>query len=58
MVAGIDVRYVNMGRAGPIRAVVRPIGRPDDASVVVKLLDTGADDRVVTHNLIDFIPAP
>ena len=35
VVAGIDVRYVNMGRVGPIRAVVRPIGRPDGASVVV-----------------------
>jgi acyl-coenzyme A thioesterase PaaI-like protein len=58
VVAGIDVRYVNMGRVGPIRAVVRSIGRPDDASVVVKLLDTGANDRVVTHNLIDFVPAP
>ena len=58
VVAGIDVRYVNMGRVGPIRAVVRPIGAPGGASMVVKLLDTGADDRVVTHNLIDFVPAP
>jgi hypothetical protein len=26
--------------------------------VVVRLLDAGADDRLVTHNLIGFVPAP
>jgi acyl-coenzyme A thioesterase PaaI-like protein len=53
----IDVRYVNMGRVGPIRAVVEPVGRDEDATVVVRLLDAGADEKVVTHNLIGFAAA-
>jgi acyl-coenzyme A thioesterase PaaI-like protein len=54
VVAGFDVRYVNMGRVGPIRAVVDPIGSVGEGRVLVRLLDAGAGDKVVTHNLIDF----
>ncbi len=46
-----DVRYVTMGRVGPIEAIVEPIG---PTGAVVKLIDRGADDAVVTHNLIGF----
>lgn len=55
---GMDIRYVSMGRVGPIRTVVDVIGAPEDLRVQVQLLDTGHDDRVVTHNLIGFEAAP
>lgn len=51
VVSSFDVRYVTMGRVGPIEAVVEPIGA---RMAAVRLLDRGADDAVVTHNLIGF----
>jgi len=50
---GMDIRYVNMGRIGPIRTHVEVIGGADSLSAQVRLIDTGQNDRVVTHNLID-----
>ncbi|MDH3707155.1 MAG: hypothetical protein OES57_13885 [Acidimicrobiia bacterium] len=55
---GMDIRYVSMGRVGPIRTVVDVIGVPGDLKAQVQLRDVGQDDRVVTHNLIGFAPAP
>ncbi|MGI9600371.1 MAG: hypothetical protein ACR2QE_00680 [Acidimicrobiales bacterium] len=54
---GIDIRYVNMGRVGPIRTVVDVVGDPSEHAVQVQLLDTGQNDRVVTHNLLTFAEA-
>lgn len=54
----LDVRYVSMGRVGPIRATVDPIGAASDHTLVVRLLDAGDGDRIVTHDIIGFVPAP
>ena len=56
VVTAFDIRYVSMGRVGPVRAVVELLGRPADGLAVVKLLDTGAEGRVITHNLLGFAP--
>ncbi|MEZ5168234.1 MAG: hypothetical protein R2695_17790 [Acidimicrobiales bacterium] len=53
VVTSFDVRYITMGRVGPIEAVVEPLG---DRAAVVKLIDRGANDAVVTHNLLGFSP--
>ena len=50
----LDIRYVSMGRVGPVRAEVEILGEPGDHMAQVILRDGGADDRVVTHNLIGF----
>lgn len=51
VVTSFDVRYVTMGRVGPIEAVAEPVG---PRAAVVRLFDRGADDALVTHNLIGF----
>ena len=55
VVTAFDVRYVTMGRVGPIEAVVNQIG---NRAAEVRLLDRGANDAVVTHNLLTFDAAP
>ena len=44
VVTSFDVRYVTMGRVGPVEAVVDPVG---PHAAVVRLLDRGADDACV-----------
>lgn len=51
VVTSFDVRYVTMGRVGPIEAVAEPVGAH---AAIVRLFDRGAGDALVTHNLIGF----
>jgi len=58
IVTDLDVRYLAMGRVGPIHAQATFIGRPADGSLHVELRDSGVDGRLMTVMLARTAPAP
>jgi acyl-coenzyme A thioesterase PaaI-like protein len=57
VVTDIDVRYLAMGRIGPIVSRAEFIGDPMHGAVSVELRDRGNDDRLMTALLIRTAPA-
>lgn len=58
VVTDIDIRYLAMGRVGPIRTEGSFIGPVESGSVRVALYDAGNDDRLITAVLARLAPAP
>lgn len=58
VVTDIDVRYLAMGRVGPIEARAAFVGPPAHGTVRVELRDRGNDDRVTAAILARVTPAP
>jgi len=58
VVTDLDVRYLAMGRVGPVVARAAFIGKPEHRSIHVELRDTGMDNRVMTVMLARTAPAP
>ena len=52
MITGLDLRYLNIVRVGPARAVAIPL-RSDgrEAHLWVEVTDAGDDNRIVVHCL-------
>jgi acyl-coenzyme A thioesterase PaaI-like protein len=58
VVTELHVRFLAMGRVGPIVAEAWPIGDPADGSVRVELRDTGSEGRLMTAVLARTDNAP
>jgi acyl-coenzyme A thioesterase PaaI-like protein len=58
VVTDLDVRYLAMGRIGPVRAQAWFVGRPVDGAIHVELRDEGNDNRLMTAVLARTAPAP
>lgn len=58
VVADLDVRYLAMGRVGPIASTATFVGDPAAGSVRIELRDTGAGDRVMAAMLARVASAP
>lgn len=58
VVTDLDVRYLAMGRVGPVRSRATFVGAPADATLHVELRDAGVDDRLMTVLLARTAPAP
>lgn len=58
VVTDLDVRYLAMGRVGPVVAHAAFIGAPEHRTMHVELRDRGMDDRVMTVMLARTAPAP
>ena len=58
VVTDIDVRYLAMGRIGPVYARAAFIGPPSARSIRVELRDRGNDDRLMSAILARVAPAP
>lgn len=55
-ITGVDIRYLAMGRVGPVLGHARWIGDPDHGDIRVELRDHGASDRLMTAVLIRVEP--
>ena len=58
VVTDLDVRYLAMGRVGPMEAEASWIGEPAGGSIAVTLRDRGTEGRVTTAVLARTAPAP
>jgi len=58
VVTDIDVRYLSMGRIGPVHARAEFVGPAAHGTVRVELRDRGNDDRVTAAILARVVPAP
>ena len=58
IVTDLDIRYLAMGRVGPMTAEATWIGEPAGGSIQVMLRDRGNEDRVTTAVLARTAPAP
>jgi acyl-coenzyme A thioesterase PaaI-like protein len=58
VVTDLDVRYLAMGRVGPIVSTATFVGPPAAGSIAVQLRDRGNGDRVVSGILARTAPAP
>lgn len=58
VVTDLDVRYLAMGREGPIWTRAAWIGAPGSDTIRVELRDRGSSDRLVTAVLARVEPAP
>ena len=58
VVTDLDVRYLAMGRVGPIVSSAALVGLPEAGTVHVELRDRGNGDRVITAVLARTAPAP
>jgi acyl-coenzyme A thioesterase PaaI-like protein len=58
VVTDLDVRYLAMGRIGPVRAQATLIGAPEHRSVHVELRDEGNQNRLMTAILARTADAP
>jgi acyl-coenzyme A thioesterase PaaI-like protein len=58
VVTDLDVRYLAMGRIGPVYSRAWFIGEPDHATMHVELRDRGNGDRLMTALLARTAPAP
>lgn len=58
VVTDIDVRYLAMGRVGPIHARAAFVGPPSHGTVRVEVRDAGAGDRVTSAILARVVRAP
>jgi acyl-coenzyme A thioesterase PaaI-like protein len=57
VVTDIDVRYLAMGRTGPVRARAAFVGDPRHGAISVELRDLGHDSRLMTALLVRTAPA-
>ncbi|HEX7096184.1 MAG TPA: hypothetical protein VF183_09890 [Acidimicrobiales bacterium] len=58
VVTDLDVRFLAMGRVGPVHARAEFVGDPRHRTIRVELRDQGMDDRVMTVLLARTEPAP
>lgn len=58
VVTDLDIRYLAMGKVGPIRTEASFVGPPDRGTVRVELFDPGNGDRLITAVLARVVPAP
>jgi hypothetical protein len=58
VVTDIDVRYLAMGRVGPVHSRAAFVGPPELGSVRVELRDRGNGDRLMSAILARVTPAP
>jgi acyl-coenzyme A thioesterase PaaI-like protein len=58
VVTDMDIRYLAMGKVGPIRTTASFVGPPDRGTMRVDLFDTGNADRLITAVLVRVVPAP
>jgi acyl-coenzyme A thioesterase PaaI-like protein len=58
VVTDLDIRYLAMGRVGPVRSAASFIGPPERGTVRVDLHDVGNDDRLITAVLARVVGAP
>lgn len=56
VVTGLDIRYLNMGRVGPVRTHAAFVGDPAGGMIRVDLHDTGMDDRRMTSVIAHVSP--
>jgi acyl-coenzyme A thioesterase PaaI-like protein len=58
VITDIDVRYLAMGRVGPIHSRARLLGGSPTDAIAVELYDRGNDDRIISTQLLRGTPAP
>jgi acyl-coenzyme A thioesterase PaaI-like protein len=58
VVTDIDIRYLAMGRVGPIHSHARLLGDTPTDAIAVELYDRGRDDRIISTMLLRAAPAP
>ena len=58
VVTDIDIRYLAMGRIGPIHSRARLLGDAPTDAIAVELYDRGRDDRIIATMLLRAAPAP
>jgi acyl-coenzyme A thioesterase PaaI-like protein len=58
VVTDIDIRYLAMGRVGPIHSHARLLGDAPTDAIAVELYDRGRDDRIISTMLLRAAPAP
>lgn len=58
VVTDLDVRYLAMGRVGPVHAQAWFVGEPEHGTIHVELRDRGNGDRLMTALLARTAPAP
>ena len=58
VVTDIDIRYLAMGRIGPIHSRARLLGDSPRDALAVELYDRGRDDRIISTMLLRAAPAP
>jgi hypothetical protein len=57
-VTDIDIRYLAMGRVGPIHSHARLLGDSPTDAIAVELYDRGSDDRIIATILMRAQSAP
>ena len=58
IVTDIDIRYLAMGRIGPIHSHARLLGDAPTDAIAVELYDRGRDDRIIATILTRAAAAP
>jgi hypothetical protein len=58
VVTDIDIRYLAMGRVGPIHSHARLLGDSPTDAIAVELYDRGSDDRIIATILMRAQSAP
>jgi acyl-coenzyme A thioesterase PaaI-like protein len=58
VVTDIDIRYLAMGRIGPIHSRARLLGDAPTDAIAVELYDRGRDDRIISTMLLRAQAAP
>lgn len=58
IITDIDIRYLAMGRVGPIHSRARLLGTTPTDAIAVELYDRGNDDRIISTQLLRGTPAP
>ena len=58
VVTDIDIRYLAMGRVGPIHSQARLLGDAPTDAIAVELYDRGRDDRIISTMLMRATAAP
>jgi len=58
VVTDIDIRYLAMGRIGPIHSHARLLGDLPTDAIAVELYDRGRDDRIISTILLRANEAP
>jgi acyl-coenzyme A thioesterase PaaI-like protein len=58
VVTDLDVRYLAMGRVGPVRADAHFVGPPESGTIRIELRDLGNEGRLMTALLARVAPLP
>jgi acyl-coenzyme A thioesterase PaaI-like protein len=58
VITDIDIRYLAMGRVGPIHSHARLLGDAPTDAIAVELYDRGRDDRIISTMLLRATSAP